>query len=230
MRHEILGGASFPVLEVTLGAGESVVSEAGAMAWMEGEVAIETSTRGGVFAAIKRAALAGETLFQNTYRAGPAGGRVALVPGQAGEIVAQSLQGELLLQRGAFLAASEGIECSSRIEGLKGILAQGLFVLRAIGSGTLFFSGYGSVEPVDVDGDYTIDNGYVVAWEPGLAYRLTAARRVRSFLFSDQVLVGFSGRGRLWVASRSPHSLADWVYPFRRVRSKKGGLQVGGDD
>lgn len=221
MRYEILCGESFPVLEVTLGAGDRVVSEAGALAWMAGDVTVETSTRGGVFAGLKRSLLAGETLFQNTYRAGPAGGRVALVPGQAGDIVALPLDGELLLQRGAFLAATEGIACSSRIEGLQGILAQGLFVLRTAGRGTLFFTGYGSIEPVDVDGDYTVDNGYVVGWEPSLSHRITKARRIRSFLFSDQILLSFSGRGRLWIGSRSPQSLANWVHPFRRVRKRR---------
>ena len=148
----------------------------------------------------------------------------------SGEIVPWELDGgDLLLQRGAFLAGTEGIRCETRSEGLKGLFAQGLFVLRASGSGTLFFSGYGAVDAIDIDGEYTIDNGYVVAWEPTLAYRLTKARRVRSFLFSDQLLLSFSGRGRLWINSRSPQSLADWIHPFRRVKSKNsgGGVQVG---
>ena len=46
MNHEILCGPSFSVLEVTLAAGERIVSEAGAMAWMDGNVKTETTTRG----------------------------------------------------------------------------------------------------------------------------------------------------------------------------------------
>ena len=45
---------------------------------------------------------------------------------------------DLLLQRGAYLASTEGIRCESRSEGLKGLFAQGLFVLRATGTGTVF--------------------------------------------------------------------------------------------
>lgn len=45
---------------------------------------------------------------------------------------------DLLLQRGAYLASTEGIRCESRSEGLKGLFAQGLFVLRATGTGTIF--------------------------------------------------------------------------------------------
>lgn len=129
---------------------------------------------------------------------------------------------DLLLQRGAYLASTEGIRCESRSEGLKGLFAQGLFVLRATGTGTMFFSGYGAIDSIDLDGGstYTIDNGYVVAWEPSLSYRLTKARKIRSFLFSDQLLLSFSGRGRVWINSRSPQSLASLIHPFRRVNSK----------
>lgn len=230
MNHEILGGTSFGLLEVTLAPGERIVSEAGAMAWMEGAVRTETTTRGGILAGLKRAVFSGETFFQNTYEAQGGPARIAFAPGVSGEIVPWVLDGgDLLLQRGAFLAGTEGIRCETRSEGLKGLFAQGLFVLRASGSGTLFFSGYGAIDAIDIDGEYTIDNGYVVAWEPSLAYRLTKARRVRSFLFSDQLLLSFSGRGRLWINSRSPQSLADWIHPFRRVKSKNsgGGVQVG---
>jgi uncharacterized protein (AIM24 family) len=88
------------------------------------------------------------------------------------------------------------------------------------GKGLLFFSGYGAVHEIAVNGGYTVDSGYAVAWEPSLEYQLTRARKIRSFLFSDQLLLKFTGQGRLWVQTRSPISLADWVFPFRPVKSK----------
>jgi len=226
MNHEILAGPSFSILEVTLAAGERIVSEAGAVAWMEGNLKTETTTRGGVLAGLKRAVFSGETFFQNTYEAEGGAARIAFAPGVSGEIIPWKLQGEdLLLQRGAYLASTEGIRCESRSEGFKGLFAQGLFVLRATGSGTVFFSGYGAIDRIDLDGggEYTIDNGYVVAWEPTLTYRITKARKIRSFLFSDQLLLSFSGRGRVWINSRSPQSLAAWVYPYRNVKPRNSG-------
>ena len=77
-----------------------------------------------------------------------------------------------------------------------------------------------NIHPVDVNGEYVVDNGYAVAWEPSLTYRLTRGKKIRSFLFSDQLLLRFSGQGRIWLQSRSPRSLANWVHPFRRVESK----------
>jgi uncharacterized protein (TIGR00266 family) len=220
MQYDIQCRPSFSVLEVDLDPGEQIVSEAGAMAWMEGPIRTETSTRGGVLGGLKRAVLAGESLFQNTYTAEGGPARIAFVPGVAGDIVPYDLpEGELFLEKSAYIAGTPGIQCDSKFQGLRGFFSEGLFVLRVTGSGTVFFGGYGDVHQVDVDGSYTIDNGYAVAWEPTLEYRLTRARKIRSFLFSDQLLLSFSGRGRVWVQSRSPISLANWVYPFRPVKS-----------
>ncbi|MEM7518912.1 MAG: AIM24 family protein, partial [Planctomycetota bacterium] len=84
------------------------------------------------------------------------------------------------------------------------------------GNGSLFFDAYGLIEELDVDGEMIVDNGYAVAWEPTLSWKLTKARKIRSFLFSDQLLIRFSGKGKLWVQSRSPQSFANWIHPFRR--------------
>jgi uncharacterized protein (TIGR00266 family) len=220
MRYEILCQPSFSVLEVTLEVGERIVAESGAMAWMGGAIRTETSTRGGMLQGLKRAALSGESFFQNTYIAEGGTGQVALAPGVAGDIVPYELTGgELFLEKGAYLASTEGVQCDSKFQGLKGFFNEGLFVLRVTGSGLLFFNAYGAIEEVQVDGQYTVDNGYAVAWEPTLQYKLTRARKVRSFLFGDQLLLNFSGTGKVWVQARSPISLANWVYPFRPVKS-----------
>jgi uncharacterized protein (TIGR00266 family) len=220
MQYEIQCRPSFSLLEVALEPGEKLVTEAGAMAWMEGPVKTETSTRGGVLSGLKRAALSGESFFQNTYSAQGGPARVSLAPGSAGDIVPYELRGgELFLERGAYLASTEGVQCNSKWQGLKGLFNEGLFILRVTGEGLLFFGGYGDIQEIQVDGQYTVDNGYAVAWEPTLQYRLTRARKIRSFLFADQLLLGFSGTGRVWVQSRSPVSLANWVYPFRPQKS-----------
>ena len=126
-------------------------------------------------------------------------------PGSAGDICAHELSsGELLLEKGAYLASSEGVTCDAKWDGLRGFFNEGMFVLRVTGTGTLFFHAYGDVSPVDVSGEYVVDNGYAVAWEPTLTYQLTRGRRIRSFLFADQLLLRFYGQGRIWLQSRSP--------------------------
>ncbi len=204
------------MLEVELERGERFVSESGAMAWMDENVKMETSSRGGGLAGLKRKLLAGESFFQNTYFVEDGTGTIAFAPRSAGDIEEIDMQGEsLILEKSAFLASEAGVTLDSKWEGLRGLFNEGLFVLKASGTGKLFFDAYGQIELVEVDGEYVVDNGYAVAWDSTLSYRLTRARKIRSFLFSDHLLLRFSGRGRLWVQSRSPQSLANFLHPFR---------------
>ncbi len=216
MKYQILCEPTYSAVEVDLDVGEQIVAESGAMAWMSANIQTETSTRGGIMAGMKRKLLSGESFFQNTYSPQGAPGSVTLAPGSAGDIVAHPLDhGELLLEKGAYLASSQGITCDSKWDGLRGFFNEGMFVLRVTGTGTLFFHAYGDITPIDIDGEYVVDNGFAVAWDPALKYQITRGRKIRSFLFSDQLLLRFSGKGRIWLQSRSPRSLAAWVYPFR---------------
>ncbi len=221
MKYHIFCEPTFSAVEVSLAPGERVVGESGAMAWMTGNIKTQTSSRGGLMAGMKRKLLSGESFFQNIYSAESGPGAVTFAPGSAGDIAVHELtNGELLLEKGAYLASSEGVTCDAKWDGLRGFFNEGMFVLRVTGTGTLFFHAYGDIYPVDVEGEYVVDNGYVVAWEPSLTYKLTRGRKIRSFLFADQLLLRFSGRGRIWLQSRSPRVLASWVYPFRPVESK----------
>ena len=97
MKHEITCNPTYSVVEVSLEAGERFVGDAGAMAWMTPNIKTETTTRGGVFAGMKRALLSGESFFQNTYYPEGGPGTVAFAPGSSGDIRLVELdQGELL--------------------------------------------------------------------------------------------------------------------------------------
>lgn len=220
MDYIIQSQPSYSVLEVTVGPGEQLVTEAGAMAWMTPNMKVQTSSRGGILSGLKRAVLSGESFFQNTYEAQGGPGTIGLAPGQPGDVRAYEMDGgELLLEKGAYLASTPGITTSSDFQGLRGLFNEGMFILRVSGSGSLFFNAYGDIQEIEVDGSYVVDNGHAVAWEPSLEYRLTRAARIRSFLFSDQIIMEFEGRGKLWVQSKNPRSLADWAFPFRGVES-----------
>lgn len=220
MRYQMLCEPSYSLIEVSLDVGEKIVADAGAMAWMSETVRTETTTRGGIFTGLMRALLTGESFFQNTYTAEAGPGLIGLAPGCSGAIVAHELHdGELILEKGAYLASTEDIRCDSKWQGLQGFFNEGLFALRVTGTGLLFFNAYGAIEEIAVDGEYIVDNGFAVAWEPTLQFQLTKARRIRSFLFANQILLRYRGRGRLWVQSRSAQALAEWAYPFRRQKS-----------
>ena len=220
MKYEILTGPSYALAEVELGEGEKIVTEPGAMAWMDDNIEVETKMKGGLWSGIKRK-IAGESFFQNTYVCNSGRGKIGLAPGIAGDVVAIDIDGEILTERGAYMASTGNIEVSASWEGFQGMFSEGLVALKARGNGTLFFNAYGDIQEIDVKGGYAVDNGYVVAWEPTLNYSVsTAGRGLKNFLFGDQLITRFSGHGKLWVQSRSTHNLVSFLHPFRRVKPK----------
>ena len=221
MKYDIVSAPSYSLVELSLNQGESVVVEPGAMAWMDTSIKPKTEMKGGFFEGIKRR-FAGESFFLNTYTAEGGSGAIGIAPGYSGDIIVKELNDETLyMERGAYLCHVGNIQTSATWEGFSGTFAEGMFGLRVSGTGLLFFGSYGDVQEVDVDGSYTIDNGYAVAWEQTLDYSIgRTCRSIRSFLFGDQLICRYHGNGKLWVQTRSPRNLAAWVHPFRRVKQK----------
>ena len=221
MKYDIVCAPSYSLIEMNLSEGESVIVEPGSMAWMDTTIKPKTEMKGGFFAGITRR-MAGESFFLNTYTAEGGSGTIGIAPGYSGDIIVRELNDETLyMERGAYLCHVGNIETSATWEGFSGTFAEGMFGLRVSGTGLLFFGSYGDVQEVEVDGSYTIDNGYAVAWEENLDYSIgRSGRSIRSFLFSDQFICRFHGNGKLWVQTRSPRNLAAWVHPFRRAKSQ----------
>ena len=148
-------------------------------------------------------------------------GKIALAPGVPGDIIPYEMQNEvLIMERGAYLGHIGDIETSVSFEGFRGVFAEGLLALQVTGTGLLFFNAYGDVQEIAVDGNYTVDSGYAVAWQASLDYSIgRTGRSISSFLFGDQLISRYHGKGKLWVQTRSPRTLASWIHPFRRVKS-----------
>ena len=113
MEYHIRCNPSYALLELELEEGEKIVAQSGAMTWMSPTIQTETTTRGGIFAGLKRKVLAGESFFQNTYTAVGGRGEIGLAPGVSGAIVAHPLEGgELFLEKGAYLAGQEDVSAT----------------------------------------------------------------------------------------------------------------------
>ncbi len=223
MKHQIDFAPDFSLITVHLEQGESFVSESGAMVGMSESIKIKTSAKGGVFSSLKRKMFGGESIFQNTYTATADQQEIKFSPPTMGDIVPyQMKEGALLLQSKAYLASSPGIDLNTKWEGFRGFFGgNGLFLLRVTGSGTLFFNTYGAVHQKEIDGKYLVDTGHIVAFEPTLSYRVRSVGSLISLLFSGEGLVcEFSGQGKLWVQTRKPQRLAEFLHPFRELESK----------
>jgi uncharacterized protein (TIGR00266 family) len=229
LRHAITHGPSFAMLRVDLAPGQTVVSEAGAMVARHQQVGMEVKLNAGrgagffaklkaLFVAFIRRLIGGETFFVNHFSAAAQGGSVWLAPPLSGQVVHRPMNGELLvLSTGAYLAHTGEVDLKMKFGGLRGLLAkEGAFFLAISGHGELWFTSYGGVETIDVNGSYLVDNGHLVGYEGNLTLGIrTAGGGLMGFAASGEGLVcEFKGQGRVYIQTRNLQSLVGWLSPM----------------
>ena len=208
----------FGFLTVDIPQGETLKVEASAMAGMDTTLKMKTKMRGG-FGRL----FTGESIFINEFTAEHGPGEIQIAPGPPGDIEHVYLDNETIyLQNSAFVASAMSIEVESKWQGFtKGFFSgENLFLIRCSGQGDLWFNTYGAMIQIDVDGEYVVDTGHIVAFTEGLDYRVTKVGGYKSlFLSGEGFVCRFSGRGKIWIQTRQVSSFTNWVYPFRPVKS-----------
>lgn len=217
MRHEVLYRPSYSLLVLQLSAGQEVIAEAGAMVSMSSTIQVETKTRGGLFAGLKRAVLGGESFFVNTFRADEPG-EVTFAPPLSGDVVHLQLEGQsMFAQSGGFIASTPSVEIDTKWGGARGFFAgEGLFLLRMSGTGDVWLSSYGAIhEKVLGAGErYIVDTGHIVGFDGTADYSVRRIGGLKTTLFGGEGLVAeFVGPGRIWLQTRSPGAFLDWLIP-----------------
>jgi uncharacterized protein (TIGR00266 family) len=227
--HQITHGPSFAMLRVDLQPGQTVIAEAGAMVAKHSHVAMEVKMNAGrnpgffamiwsLMIAIVRKVVGGETFFVNHFTA-PQPGSVWIAPTLSGQISHRRLNpgDKLILSSGAYLASVGDIDIKMKFGGLKSILAkEGAFMLEVSGTGELWFTSYGGIQAIDINGPYMVDNGHLVGYEGQLTMNIrSAGGGMMGFMASGEGLVcEFTGQGRIYIQSRNMSSLVGWLTPL----------------
>ena len=224
MDHEVLYRPSYSLLKIMLGPGETISAEAGAMVSMSSNVEMETSAKGGLFGALKRSMLGGESFFVNTFKATEAG-EVTFAPSLPGDIHALELKGQTVYaQSGAYIASSPQVEVDTKWGGAKTFFSrEGLFLLKISGMGQVFLSSYGAIHEIDLEADqkYVVDTGHMVAFDEGIGYSVKRVGGLKSTLFSGEGLVcELTGPGKIMIQSRSADAFLSWLIPKIPEREK----------
>lgn len=111
MEYEIIG-TPLPAVVCHLKKGDVMLSDSGAMAWMDPCMEMGTTSNGGIGKAFGRM-FSGETMFLNTYTAN-ADGKIAFASSFPGEIRKYDIEPgkEIVVQKSAFLASEPTVERS----------------------------------------------------------------------------------------------------------------------
>ena len=216
MEHNIDGNPDYGHLTVSLNRGETFIAEGGAMAWMSEGMDVKARLLGGFVSAFIRKLVGGESLFVGEF-SHPSGGRATFSPSLPGEISHRKMSGEsFILTGGSFMACTQGIGLKTKFGGLRAMFSgEGAFFIECSGEGDLFFNTFGALIEKEIDGSFTVDTGHVVAWEPSLNYSIRGMGGLKSTLLSGEgVAMQFSGRGKIYLQTRTMDSLANWLIPF----------------
>jgi uncharacterized protein (TIGR00266 family) len=215
MKCEIKYKPAFSAIFVTLEPGEKIVAEAGAMASMDSQVTIKTELAGDFLSALAKKFFGGESLFVNVF-SNETKQYVNLVLTQSvvGDIAEIELHGkDMYFQPGAYIASTPGVRMGVRWAGFTSWLAgEGLFKLRLSGKGKVFFGAYGGITKKAINGQFIVDTGHLVAYEPGIEMGIKLSNGLIGSLTSGEGFVNrLSGRGNIYLQSRSIGGLVGFL-------------------
>lgn len=218
MEVQIKGAPTFAHLHVDLGPQEVIVAEADAMASMDPAIETKLQLNGdGLFSALLKKFLGGETLFKLKFRNPTQTVRkIVLTQPVPGSVLEMELQGQsLFLEPGSYIASTEGVSLGLRWAGFASFIGgEGLFKLEVSGSGRVWFGSYGAVLERQLNGEVIVDSGHLVAYDPSIRLRLQLSGGIFSSFFGGEGFVmRLEGKGRYWIQTRSLSGFARWLNP-----------------
>lgn len=169
MEYEIMG-TPLPVVICHLKKGEVLLSDSGAMAWMDPCMEMGTTSNGGLGKAFGRM-FSGETMFLNTYTA-HADGKIAFASSFPGVIRKYDIEPgkEIIVQKSSFLASEPTVERTVFFnkKAMTGIFGgEGFIMNKFSGRGTMFVEIDGSAVEYDLapGQKLIVDTGYVAVMD-----------------------------------------------------------------
>lgn len=245
--HEIeyeVKGADMQYVEVILDPGETVVSEPGAMMYMEQGIQMKASfgdgsekhkgILGSLVGAGKRY-FAGEKMFMAMFTnnaserhkvsfAGP-------YPGRIQPIDLADHSNQIYCQRGSFLCGAKGVALefgwSKRIGfGLFG--GEGFVLQKISGDGLAFIHASGAIEEKSLKEGETvyIDTGSLVGFQAGMDFDVQVVKGLSNMLFAgeDLFLTKITGPGKVWIQSMPYSKLLGMLsYDILTILANKKG-------
>lgn len=227
MKIDIIQGPGNAAAHVKLKSNETLVAEGGAMIAMSSNISISTTTHqrsgGGITSGLKRM-LSRESFFLNHFTATSDGATVTVAPTLSGDIRMLELKNtRLVVQSGSYVACEQSVEMNIGWQGFKSLFAkEGLFWINLSGQGKVLVNSFGAIYPIEVDGEYIVDTGHIVAFDETLHFSLSKAGRswLSSILGGEGLVCRFKGKGTVWCQSHSAtafgQSLGKQLKPIKR--------------
>ena len=233
-------GSTMPILEVSLGQGEQLISAHGELAWMTPSIQMSQTTStgggaGGFMQGLKRV-MGGGGLFMTRY-AGP--GAITFAAKVPGHIVPVDIAPghAFYVHRHGWLCGTAGVTPSVGLQqsfrgGLYG--GDGFVLQKLEGQGRAWIELSGELTVYDLPPGQSllVHPGHVGMFQGTVQFQITRMRGIANALFGGDGfhLVSLTGPGRIWLQSMPLVQLASSLAPYLprdTARSAEAGA-VGG--
>lgn len=220
MRYEIMG-TPLPVVQCTLEAGESMITEKGAMSWMSPNMKMETRA-GGIGKAFGKM-FSGEAMFSNIYTAEGGTGMIAFASSFPGSIVPFQISpgNDMIVQKSGFLASEAGVQLSVHFQKKLGagfFGGEGFIMQRLSGNGMAFIEIDGHVVEYELAAgqEIVIDTGYLAAMTQTCQMEIRTVPGLKNKFLGGE---GFfntvvKGPGKVYLQSMPINNVASAMLPY----------------
>ena len=221
MRYTI-EGEPLPVVICDLEAGDTMITESGAMSWMTPNMKMETTSGGGIGKMFSRA-FSGESIFLNRYTAQGGAGTIAFASSFPGSIRAFEIGPgqEIIAQKSAFLAGTSGVDLSVHFQKRLGsgfFGGEGFIMQKLSGNGLAFleFDGYVKEYELQPGQQMVIDTGYLAAMTGSCQMEIKTVPGIKNMLFGGEGLFNtvITGPGKIWLQSMPIAQVANVLSPY----------------
>lgn len=221
MEYKIIGNAC-PAVTCKLAAGETMITESGAMSWMTSNMKMETTSGGGLGKVFGRM-FSGENLFQNRYTAIGGNGEITFASSFVGEIRAVEITPEkpLIVQKSGFLASEAGVELSIHFQkkigsGLFG--GEGFIMQKLSGKGTAFIEIDGGAEEYTLGAgeEMIVDTGYLIMMDSTCSMEIVTVPGIKNMVFGGEGIFNtvVKGPGKIVLQTMPISAVASSIIPY----------------
>ena len=220
MKYTITGD-NLQFVNVELQPGEEFNSVAGAMAYMSGNMRMESKMEGGLMAGLKRS-LSGASLFLLRYAPQGGVGTVGLAGKAPGKVLDIDVGlGSWIVQKTGYLGSEITVNLDMALQKRLGSMmfgGEGLILQRLSGTGRAFIHACGDLNVVDLapGEQYKVSTANAVAWEDTVSYDISAVGGIKTALFSGEGLfvTTLTGPGKIVIQSMTLGDLAESLIPY----------------
>jgi uncharacterized protein (TIGR00266 family) len=221
MQYQIRGTV-MQTVDMTLQAGEQIYTESGGMAWMSGNIKMESGMKGGLMGGLKRS-LAGESMFMVDYTCEGGQGLISFCSELPGKVIPMELQPgqSIICQKDAFMCAEKSVTLEMHFRkklgaGLFG--GEGFILQKLTGPGTAFVELGGEITEYDLQPGQSlkVDTGHLGMYEPAVSFDIETVPGIKNILFGGEGLffARVEGPGKVWLQSMPISNLAGKIAQY----------------